>query len=76
MVQTIFNNTKMISSNLNDEKTFREVDLAETTHNTARNGANCYKAGNDENNSNPKVEIFSSRIIFSLIFTLANRGEQ
>jgi hypothetical protein len=59
---------------LNAAKTFDEADLTETAHDTARNSANCYKAGNDENNSNDKVEIFSGRIVFFLVsffFTLA-----
>ena len=54
---------------------FNEAYLAATAaYDTARNS----EAGNDENNSNPKVEIFIGRIIFSLLvsifFTFANRG--
>ena len=65
---------------MNVEKTFDDAGLTEAAHDTARNSANCYKAGNNEYNSNPKVEIFSGRIIFSLLvsifFTFANRGGQ
>jgi hypothetical protein len=58
-------------------KSFNEAYLAATAANdTARNS----DAGNDENNSNPKVEIFIGKIIFSLLvsifFTFANRGGQ
>ena len=81
--QIIFNNTTMITyvaQILNVEKTFDDAGLTEAAHDTARNSANCYKAGNNEYNSNPKVEIFSGRIIFSLLvsifFTFANRGGQ
>ena len=49
--------------------------LAATAANdTARNS----DAGNDENNSDPKVEIFigSLSLLVSIFFTFANRGGQ
>ena len=47
---------------------------ATAAYDTARNS----DAGNDENNSNPKVEIFigSLSLLVSIFFTFANRGGQ